>query len=370
MKRLVILLALLIAPVAAHASCVDTPNLGLKKCDFGDPNWDVFTNANWDKVDFSCTSPLSCAAGAFTLGTVPYTKGGTGQTTTTKGDLLCGTATGWNKLAVGSNGKTLVADSAQTCGVKWSLTPTSPPFADTLNQFANNDDPSKMVKLDLSGIGTGTTREYSTPDADGALGVLSGSLTTGHLPKLSGTDGEMVDGYAVSGNTSTMATIGTPDSGKCLEWDADGNIVTAASNAACGGGGGGSGTVYSGGTANTNVSNSTTNYFPILGNAAPSASNCQAFATFRYATTTSGEMHCRIPSWDGTLLTGSETYTIKLHNEEANVDYGSCVIDNSTGNSCDATLTSFTLLQTELCFKVTPANSPTAAPLFCEVTLQ
>lgn len=51
---------------------------------------------------------------------------------------------------------------------------------------------------------------------------------------------------ALSGNGSKLGTIsGTTSSGKCLEWDANGNIVTAASNAACGSGGGG-GTAWSG----------------------------------------------------------------------------------------------------------------------------
>ncbi len=45
---------------------------------------------------------------------------------------------------------------------------------------------------------------------------------------------------ALSGNGSKVGTIsGTTSNGKCLEWDANGNIVTAASNAACGSGSGG-----------------------------------------------------------------------------------------------------------------------------------
>lgn len=42
---------------------------------------------------------------------------------------------------------------------------------------------------------------------------------------------------SVSGNTSKVATAGTPASGKCLEWDSNGNVVTSVSNAACGSGG-------------------------------------------------------------------------------------------------------------------------------------
>lgn len=48
---------------------------------------------------------------------------------------------------------------------------------------------------------------------------------------------------SLSGNGSKLATVtGSTTSGKCLEWDASGNVVTAASNAACGAGGGGGGT--------------------------------------------------------------------------------------------------------------------------------
>src|SRR3990167_7086900 len=47
-------------------------------------------------------------------------KGGTGQTTFTKGDILVSTsASVLSKLAVGSNEQALLADSAQAAGVKW-----------------------------------------------------------------------------------------------------------------------------------------------------------------------------------------------------------------------------------------------------------
>jgi len=54
-------------------------------------------------------------------GTWPATRGGTGQITYTKGDLLAGFAlTQLNKLGVGSNGTVLSADSAATNGIKWA----------------------------------------------------------------------------------------------------------------------------------------------------------------------------------------------------------------------------------------------------------
>lgn len=52
-------------------------------------------------------------------------KGGTGQTSYTKGDLLVATSTSvLTKFAVGSNDQVLVADSAQSAGIKWGAAPT------------------------------------------------------------------------------------------------------------------------------------------------------------------------------------------------------------------------------------------------------
>jgi len=52
---------------------------------------------------------------------IPATKGGTAQTTWTKGDLLCATAADTlSKLSVGTNDQVLVADSTASCGFKWA----------------------------------------------------------------------------------------------------------------------------------------------------------------------------------------------------------------------------------------------------------
>jgi len=62
-----------------------------------------------------------------------------------------------------------------------------------------------------------------------------------------------------SGNGTTVGTTsGSTSNGKCLEWDANGNIVTAASNAACGSGSGSSyAGVTTGGTGSLDMAQGT-----------------------------------------------------------------------------------------------------------------
>jgi hypothetical protein len=89
------------------------------------------------------------------------------STQTTKGDLLLHTGSVHARLGVGSNGEALVADSAETTGVKWAA------VADlSSSQTLTN----KTIDLTDNTV-TGTLAEFNTAVSDADLVSLAGSET-------------------------------------------------------------------------------------------------------------------------------------------------------------------------------------------------
>jgi hypothetical protein len=92
-----------------------------------------------------------------------------------------------------------------------------------------------------------TTPAFTVAGTSGGIPYFSSGSTwatsaalTANLPVIGGGAGVAPSVGTRSGNTTGFATFtGTATSGKCLEWDANGNVVTAVSNAACGAGGSG-----------------------------------------------------------------------------------------------------------------------------------
>lgn len=78
----------------------------------------IGTNASaLGTLTYDIRSPLSNGGGHVQTAN----KGGTGQTTYTKGDLLAAQSSSiLSKLSVGADGQTLVADAAQQLGIKWA----------------------------------------------------------------------------------------------------------------------------------------------------------------------------------------------------------------------------------------------------------
>ena len=96
---------------------------------------------------------------------------------TTKGDILAATGSAAiARLGVGSNGQVLVADSAQTAGVKWSAA------SDTLITIAASDTPSTInTAADYTCTGTGDEVTINTAIATltngGTVVLLPGTFT-------------------------------------------------------------------------------------------------------------------------------------------------------------------------------------------------
>lgn len=84
---------------------------------------------------------------------------------TTKGDLLVTTGSALNRLAVGTNGHILTADSAATNGVKWALDPV----VDTVT--TKGDILVAGAADSISRLGVGTNDYVLTADSAETLGV-------------------------------------------------------------------------------------------------------------------------------------------------------------------------------------------------------
>lgn len=375
---LVVLVLAVILPQSARAACTTTINLGLKICDFGDSNWHTFTNANWNLVDFSFASPLSRSGVNVTLNTVPYTKGGTSFTAYAKGDLLVGLASGaLAKLAAGVDGTSLVADSSQTNGVKWAASSSRPPFSDSLTLLLDNTDVTKSARFELNGLTTATLRVFTLQDRNGTLADLGANLFTDHqtidnqkefrLREATGS-GTNYTGFKAPTSLSANLMYELPgvdgSDGDVLTTNGAGTTSWETPSA----GGGGSGVVFAGGSAGNNLSNSTTSYMPMNGNAAPSTSDCNAFLTYHPAVTTAHTLKCHLTTED--FPTSGKSWSIYVRNAASGVDVGDpCVIDDVTANICTVNGTSFEISTAYLCLKVVPSGSPTAAPIICETTL-
>lgn len=97
---------------------------------------------------------------------VAVADGGTGISTYTKGDLIVANSSTLAKLAVGTNGYVLLADSTQTNGVKWGANPLS------FSTFAyTNIFGSSTTQFDITNP-SGTTFRY-TYDATGTDPVIN-----------------------------------------------------------------------------------------------------------------------------------------------------------------------------------------------------
>ena len=117
-------------------------------------------------------------------GTLPIANGGTGQTTqtaafdalaptTTKGDLIVSNGSDNIRLAVGTNGFLLTADSAETSGVKWAAAPVSTTVA---NDTSTNASYYPTFATATSGTFSTATVSSTKLTYNPSLGQLSASV--------------------------------------------------------------------------------------------------------------------------------------------------------------------------------------------------
>lgn len=173
----------------------------------------ISSNVRSDASGFLTTGAINLATADVT-GTLPIGNGGTGQTTanpafnalspqTTKGDLI-GFSTVAARLGVGSNNQILIADSAQTLGIKWGAYPTA---TATVGGIVTTYVPSQF-----NDIVTKTSTDYTILDNDGFQTILFTTANTSYvcnLPNISGTtQGRILSIKKLDSGTGTVTVTG------------------------------------------------------------------------------------------------------------------------------------------------------------------
>ncbi len=104
-------------------------------------------------------------------------KGGTGQTSYTKGDTLVATsASVLAKLAVGTDGQALIADSSVAGGVKWGLpgvVPTTRVYTSSVAQIWNKPSTLSYVVIQIQAPGGSGHTNNSNGAGGGGAGAFS-----------------------------------------------------------------------------------------------------------------------------------------------------------------------------------------------------
>jgi hypothetical protein len=149
-------------------------------------------------------------------------KGGTGQTSYTKGDLLAAAgSTTLNKLAVGTDGQVLTADSASTDGVKWATEPYDvavffPGTQQTASQVFSRIIPPRAVAF-AAGLSPSTATAITAATGSTVLSVQKNGVQFGTITfAVAGTSGTFAAASSSSfnGTTDVLSIVGpaSPDS--------------------------------------------------------------------------------------------------------------------------------------------------------------
>lgn len=147
---------------------------------------DAGSSTNWLKAIASSTGIASAS------------QGGTGQSSYTKGDILAAQSSSvLNKLAVGTDGQFLVADSAATNGIKWSNIASNGNFqSKTTTYTALSTD--GYITVDSSG-GAWTLTLFSASGKAGQVLVVKKTSSDTNLVTIDANSTETIDGKLTIG---------------------------------------------------------------------------------------------------------------------------------------------------------------------------
>jgi hypothetical protein len=119
---------------------------------------------------------------------------------TTKGDLLVTSGSALNRLAVGTNDQVLVADSAQTNGVKWGTVSATGLASDAVTTAKILDANVTEAKLASNAVATAKI-------ADGAVTAAKLAATAAIQPTIMDAKGDLVS--ATAADTPARLAVGT-----------------------------------------------------------------------------------------------------------------------------------------------------------------
>ena len=112
---------------------------------------------------------------------------------TTKGDLLVTTGSALNRLAVGTNDYSLLADSSATNGVAWKQIPAAGLASDSVTKAKIADRSVGSAELDGISINAGTTSAYTFVAGDANRVVTFSATTNATIPASTFSVGDQIN---------------------------------------------------------------------------------------------------------------------------------------------------------------------------------